>query len=142
MEKVFFSKSDRETLKFAQKLAEGFRGGEVVLLGGELGAGKTVFAKGAAKALGIEEQVTSPTFAIHNQYQGRLALNHFDFYRLDEAEAEVLGLDEFFGAKDGVCLIEWWQNVKGLLPKKCIKVDIEKISDTERKITVDEYSGS
>jgi len=136
MEKVYFSNSFEETLKIAYDLAKDFVGGEVVLLDGDLGAGKTVFAKGVAQALGIEQQVTSPTFAIHNSYEGRLVLNHFDFYRLDESEAEVLGLDEFFGAKDGVCLIEWWSNIQSLLPQNCIKISIEKIDENQRKIVL------
>lgn len=136
MEKVYLSNGREDTISFAENLARGFTGGEVVLLGGELGAGKTVFAKGVAKALGVAEEVTSPTFAIHNSYEGRLTLNHFDFYRLDEAEAEVLGLDEFFGAKDCVCLIEWAENIPNLLPKNVIRVYIEKTGDQQRKITV------
>ncbi len=136
MEKVFISLSREDTIKAAENFAKDFTGGEVVLLSGELGAGKTVFAKGVARALGITQEVTSPTFAIHNSYDGKLTLNHFDFYRLDEAEAEVLGLDEFFGRKDSVCLIEWAENIKGLLPDKVIKVDIEKTAEEQRKITI------
>ena len=136
MEKVCVSSSREDTIKAAENLAEKFVGGEVVLLSGELGAGKTVFAKGVAKALGVAQEVTSPTFAIHNSYEGRLTLNHFDFYRLDETEAEVLGLDEFFGGKDCVCLIEWAENIKGLLPDKVIRVNIEKTGEEKRKITI------
>ena len=134
MEKVFVSSSREDTIKAAENLAEKFVGGEVVLLSGELGAGKTVFAKGVAKALGVAQEVTSPTFAIHNSYEGRLTLNHFDFYRLDETEAEVLGLDEFFGGKDCVCLIEWAENIKDVLPENCKTVTINKISESEREI--------
>lgn len=136
MEKVFYTDSFEETAEVARQIADGFVGGEVVALDGELGAGKTVFAKGVALALGIDRQITSPTFAIHNSYEGRLVLNHFDFYRLDETEAEMLGLDEFFGDKNAVCLVEWWSNIKGLLPKDCIKVSIEKTGETGRKITL------
>ena len=137
MEKVFVSSSREDTIKAAENLAEKFVGGEVVLLSGELGAGKTVFAKGVAKALGVAQEVTSPTFAIHNSYEGRLTLNHFDFYRLDETEAEVLGLDEFFGGKDCVCLIEWAQNIADVLPANCKKVKITKISQNARSIEYD-----
>ena len=134
--KSFISNSFEQTQKIAYDLAKTFVGGEVVLLDGDLGAGKTVFAKGVAQALGIEQQVTSPTFAIHNSYNGSLVLNHFDFYRLDESEAEMLGLDEFFGASDGVCLVEWWSNIEGLLPRNCIKVVINKIDENTRKIDI------
>ena len=134
--KSFITNSFEQTKQVAFDLAKTFVGGEVVLLDGDLGAGKTVFAKGVAQALGISQEVTSPTFAIHNSYNGSLVLNHFDFYRLDESEAEMLGLDEFFGDKSGVCLVEWWSNVAGLLPKNCIKVCIEKIDENTRKIDI------
>ena len=134
---IYFTEGFEETVALAEDISKNFVGGEVVLLGGELGAGKTVFAKGVAKGLGIKQEVTSPTFAIHNVYDGRLKLNHFDFYRLDETEAEVLGLDEFFGNTDSVCVVEWWENIKGLLPKDTVKVYIEKIDENKRKIVVE-----
>ena len=134
--KSFITNSFEQTKQVAFDLAKTFVGGEVVLLDGDLGAGKTVFAKGVAKALGIAQEVTSPTFAIHNSYNGSLVLNHFDFYRLDESEAEMLGLDEFFGDKNGVCLVEWWGNIVGLLPKNCIKVSMQKIDENTRKIDI------
>ena len=134
--KSFITNSFEQTKQVAFDLAKTFVGGEVVLLDGDLGAGKTVFAKGVAQALGISQEVTSPTFAIHNSYNGSLVLNHFDFYRLDESEAEMLGLDEFFGDKNSVCLVEWWSNIVGLLPKNCIKVSIQKIDENTRKIDI------
>ncbi|MBR2372515.1 MAG: tRNA (adenosine(37)-N6)-threonylcarbamoyltransferase complex ATPase subunit type 1 TsaE [Clostridia bacterium] len=134
--KSFITNSFEQTKQVAFDLAKTFAGGEVVLLDGDLGAGKTVFAKGVAQALGISQEVTSPTFAIHNSYNGSLVLNHFDFYRLDESEAEMLGLDEFFGDKNSVCLVEWWSNIVGLLPKNCIKVSIQKIDENTRKIDI------
>ena len=134
--KSFITNSFEQTKQVAFDLAKTFVGGEVVLLDGDLGAGKTVFAKGVAQALGISQEVTSPTFAIHNSYNGSLVLNHFDFYRLDESEAEMLGLDEFFGDKNSVCLVEWWSNIVGLLPKNCIKVYIQKIDENTRKIDI------
>lgn len=133
----YITNNFEETLILAEKFAKTFVGGEIVLLDGELGAGKTVFAKGVAKGLGVCQEVTSPTFAIHNSYDGRLKLNHFDFYRLDETEAEVLGLDEFFGSVNSVCIVEWWQNVKGLLPETCVKVYIEKLDENKRKIVIE-----
>jgi len=134
--KSFITNSFEQTKQVAFDLAKTFVGGEVVLLDGDLGAGKTVFAKGVAQALGIKQEVTSPTFAIHNSYNGSLVLNHFDFYRLDESEAEMLGLDEFFGDKNSICLVEWWSNIVGLLPKNCIKVSIQKIDENTRKIDI------
>ncbi len=108
------------------------------MLNGDLGAGKTHFVKGVATGLGIDDVITSPTFALHNQYEsGRLVLNHFDFYRImDPAEAEILGLNEFFGEKQSVCCIEWSENIAELLPSNCIIVTIEKIDDNTRQITI------
>ena len=99
------STSERQTEKLGRRLAKTFSGGETVLLVGELGAGKTRFAKGIARGLGVKETVTSPTFALHNRYRGKkLFLNHFDFYRLSDGdEARAAGLDEYFGDKEGVC---------------------------------------
>ena len=135
----FISKSVTETERFAEMLAKTFAGGEVILLHGDLGAGKTHFVKGLAKGLGVDDVITSPTFALHNSYRGRLVLNHFDFYRIDDAEeVAILGLDEFFYDKQGVSAIEWSENIKDLLPRNCISVTIDKLDDTSRKITVKE----
>ena len=127
-----------QTKQIAYELAQTFVGGETLLLEGDLGAGKTHFAKGLAEGLGITDTVTSPTFTLHNVYEGgRLTFNHFDFYRVDDPEeVEMLGLCEYFATPDGVAAIEWSANVKSLLPDKCIVVTIAKLSDTERQITV------
>ena len=140
MEKcTFISHSDIETQSFAESLAKNLHGGETILLVGELGAGKTHFVKGLARAMGVDEVVTSPTFALHNIYYGReYTLNHFDFYRVENSEeVEMLGLNEYFGQKSGVCAIEWSENVADLLPKNCIVVTIRKLSDCEREIVVE-----
>lgn len=133
--KEFHSDSVSQTEKFAENLALNCKGGEIFLLSGDLGAGKTVFAKGFAKGLGIDDSITSPTFALHNSYEGRLILNHFDFYRItDDDEARMLGLDEFFGEKGSVCLIEWWVNVQSLLPCGVTEISITPLSETMRLI--------
>ena len=134
----FVSHSAAETEAFAEQLAATFVGGEVLLLNGELGAGKTHFVKGLARGLGICEVITSPTFALHNSYEGRLTLNHFDFYRVENSEeVEMLGLHEFFCDKGAVSAIEWSENVADLLPKRCMTVAIVKVDDNVRKIIVD-----
>lgn len=134
---VVTTHSVRETEQFARQFAARLSGGETLLLNGEMGAGKTHFVKGLAAGLGIEDVVTSPTFALHNSYDGILTLNHFDFYRLDDsAEAELLGLNEFFGRQGAVAAIEWGERVSDLLPRGCIVVDIAKMGDDDRKITV------
>lgn len=138
MKQQFVTKSVEQTEKTAQDFGTSLKGGEVVLLVGEMGAGKTHFVKGLAKALDISDTITSPTFALHNQYYGRLVLNHFDFYRVDDpAEAEMLGLDEFFYDKNAVSVIEWSENIAYLLPNGCLTVTIVKLSENERQITIE-----
>lgn len=133
------TKSEEETKDFAKKLASSFTGGEVVLLTGELGAGKTVFAKGVAEALGVKDTVLSPTFTIMNEYEGNtLKLYHYDAYRLgDPSEAEEAGLTQFLGEADKICIVEWWKNILGVdFGKKVLKVEIIYLSPEEREITV------
>ncbi len=133
--------NQQQTEDFAQQFAKTLVGGETILLNGDLGAGKTHFVKGIARELGIDEVITSPTFALHNQYEGgRLTLNHFDFYRImDPDEAEILGLNEFFCEQGAISCIEWGQNIAELLPHDCIVVTIEKLGETERQITISRY---
>lgn len=134
----FLVNSVEETEQVAEQLAKSLRGGEVLLLKGEMGAGKTHFVKGLALGLNIADTITSPTFALHNQYMGRLILNHFDFYRVDDpAEAEMLGLDEFFYDTNGVSAIEWSENISYLLPKHCAVITLTKLSDNSREITIE-----
>ena len=138
MKRQFVTNSVEQTEKIAQDFAASLKGGEVVLLVGEMGAGKTHFVKGVARGLNISDTITSPTFVLHNQYLGRLVLNHFDFYRVDDpTEAEMLGLDEFFYDKNGVSAIEWSQNIAYLLPENCLRVTIVKLSDNARQITIE-----
>lgn len=118
MDSITFN-SATETVAYGERLGRGLRGGEVLGLCGELGAGKTHFAKGVAAGLGCDpEGVTSPTFTLLHEYTGgRLPLFHFDFYRLEsDDEALRLGLDDYLEA-GGVCLIEWADKFAGLLPK-------------------------
>lgn len=133
--KSFISKSANETLLFATEYSKTLKGGDVVLLGGDMGAGKTVFAKGVAKGLGIEEEVLSPTYAYMNDYSGKLY--HYDCYRLSCGEqAEALGLcDYFYG--NGVCLIEWSKNIASVLPANCKTVNIIKKGEDIREIIYD-----
>lgn len=129
---IFISEKAEDTLKFAKSFAATLRGGDVVLLNGEMGAGKTVFAKGVALGLGIEEEVLSPTYSYMNDYDGKLY--HFDCYRLkDGGQAEALGLCDYFYS-DGICLIEWAENIAAVLPEKVKKVSIEKLGGDRRRI--------
>ena len=128
----FYSASREQTYEFAVEYAKSLKRGDVLLLDGDMGAGKTVFAKGIAKGLHIEEEVTSPTYAYMNDYDG--VLFHYDCYRIESVEqAENLGLADYFDM-GGICLIEWSQNIAPLLPKRCKTVKINKISETEREI--------
>ena len=129
---VFISRSAEQTINFAREYASSLKGGDVVLLNGEMGAGKTVFAKGVALGLGIDDEILSPTYAYMNDYGGKLY--HYDCYRLSSgAQAEGLGLvDYFYG--DGVCVVEWAQNIADVLPENCKTVTIEKLDDGVRKI--------
>ena len=124
MEYESFSASD--TLALGEKIAKDAVAGQVYCLDGDLGVGKTVFTKGFAKGLGITEHVNSPTFTILQVYEGRLALYHFDVYRIeDEEELYEIGAEDYFYGK-GVCLVEWAQNVPGMIPDNAIHVRIEK----------------
>ena len=128
----FISKSSEQTLAFAKEYAKTLRAGDVVILDGDMGAGKTLFSKGVALGLGIEEEVTSPTYAYMNDYDGRLF--HYDCYRIESVEqAEQLGLADYFDM-GGICLIEWAQNIAPLLPRVVKRVKITKISENEREI--------
>ena len=130
---VKITKSREETIKFAEEYGKTLRGGDVLLLDGEMGAGKTVFTKGIALALGINAEITSPTYAYLNDYDGKLY--HYDCYRLSSGEdAEALGLTEYFYG-NGVCVVEWSENIADVLPDNCKRVKIEKIDLNTGKIT-------
>lgn len=130
---VKITKSREETIKFAEEYGKTLRGGDVLLLDGEMGAGKTVFTKGIALALGINAEITSPTYAYLNDYDEKLY--HYDCYRLSSGEdAEALGLTEYFYG-NGVCVVEWSENIADVLPDNCKRVKIEKIDLNTRKIT-------
>ena len=129
---AYITNSAEETMNLGEKFGKTLKGGEVILLKGEMGAGKTVFVKGIAKALGITDRITSPTYAYMNDYDGKLY--HYDCYRLSSGkDAEGLGLTDYFYA-DGICVVEWSENIADVLPKKTLSVKIEKISENQRRI--------
>ena len=123
---VFVSGSREATEKFAERYARTLSPGDTVLLEGEMGAGKTVFAKGVARGLGIREEVTSPTYAYMNDYGGRLF--HYDCYRIESPE-----LADYFDA-GGICLVEWSEKIAPLLPADAKRVIIRKREGDEREI--------
>lgn len=135
----FFCFCENDTIKAGAELGMRLCGGDVVLLSGDLGAGKTTFTKGIAGALKINNAVLSPTFTIMNEYIGTLRLCHFDAYRLKNGEEAVFaGITENIGDKNTVCVIEWWENISDILPKNnIIKVDIKYISEQNREIEIE-----
>ena len=132
MEKI--SSSKEETIKIAFEYAKTLKTGDVLVLNGDLGAGKTAFTKGIVKYFNIEDRVTSPTYAYLNIYGDYIY--HYDCYRLSSGEdATLLGLTDYFNG-DNICVIEWAENIIDALPEGVKKVNIEKIDENTRKITL------
>jgi len=133
---VFVSKSEKETEALAKELALKVTKGRVISLRGSLGAGKTVFAKGFARALGITEAIVSPTFTLVQEYDGKLKMYHLDLYRLSgEDEFESMGGEDFLYS-DGVALIEWSEKIEGMLPEDTIFVNITINEDLSRNVDI------
>jgi tRNA threonylcarbamoyladenosine biosynthesis protein TsaE len=136
MKYTFVSKSKEETRKLGAFLAPKFVAGDVVLLKGDLGAGKTTLTGGVAEALKVHDDVISPTFNIMKCYfKGTLPLYHIDAYRLEHQNIE-LGLDEYIEG-DGVCFIEWPQYIQPLLPDETLSITLKNIGDDNREITLE-----
>lgn len=132
---VFVAENEIQLMNFATAFACELQLGDVLLLEGEMGAGKTHFVKGLAKGLGIEEEVTSPTYAYLNVYDG--ILFHYDCYRLSSGEDALrLGLTDYFG-ENCICVIEWAENIVGVIPPYAKRVKIEITGENTRKITVE-----
>ena len=135
----FVTHSREETEALGARLADALAEGRVVAFTGDLGAGKTAFVSGMARALGVEERVTSPTFTIVNEYEGgRLPLFHFDMYRLDSAdELFHIGWEDYL-ARGGVCAVEWSENVEEAIESDAIRVSIVRGGrDGDRIITIE-----
>ena len=131
----FITHSPEETRALGGRLAQALTGGEVVAFTGDLGAGKTAFVSGMARALGIEERVTSPTFTIVNEYEGgRLPLFHFDLYRLGGAdELFLIGWEDYL-ARGGVCAVEGSENAAGAMEEDAIRVSICRGEDEDSRV--------
>lgn len=132
------SHSLEDTIAFGRRLGELLGPGDVVALRGPLGSGKTTLTKGLAEGLGVPQPrwVTSPTFVLVHQYQGRLPVYHIDAYRLrGPADAEAIGTDEmFFG--DGVTIVEWAERIEAALPPERLEITLEIVGEQEREITL------
>ncbi len=133
---IIVSKSERETEELGRKIAQSVKKGGVISLRGSLGAGKTVFAKGFAKELGITEAIVSPTFTLVQEYEGSKKMYHLDLYRLSgEDEFESMGGEDFLYS-DGVTLIEWSEKIENMLPEDTIFINITINEDLTRNIEI------
>ncbi len=137
MENQFTSESPEQTIVLGEKFAADVQPGTVVCLQGELGAGKTHFVKGMAKALGIDpDNVSSPTFTLINEYSGATPLYHFDCYRMESPrEALEIGAEEYF-YRDGISVIEWPEKIESLIPPEAIWILIEVPDRKSRKFVI------
>ncbi len=126
--------NEKQTKDLAEKLSKLVNKGDIICLTGDLGAGKTTFTQSFAKGLEIEEPVTSPTFTIIQEYEGRIPLYHFDVYRITHpTEMEDIGYEEYFFG-NGVCVIEWASLIEELIPKEHLWITITVEGPTERKV--------
>ncbi|ANU16218.1 tRNA (adenosine(37)-N6)-threonylcarbamoyltransferase complex ATPase subunit type 1 TsaE [Planococcus maritimus] len=124
--------SPEQTEELAMRVASLLQPGDLLTLEGDLGAGKTTFTKGLAKGLGIERTVNSPTFTILKQYDGRVNLNHFDVYRLENSDEDI-GFDELF-AEEAVSVVEWAQFIDEYLPTDRLEIVIRRLSEEGREV--------
>ena len=133
MEYKITTRSEMETIEIAQNFESEKFPNMIICLDGELGSGKTVFTKGIANALGIQESITSPTFTIIKEYEGELPLYHMDVYRLEDSHEDI-GIEEYFD-KGGVTIIEWADMIKDILPEERLDIKI-KIADDNTRILI------
>ncbi|MBM4175029.1 MAG: tRNA (adenosine(37)-N6)-threonylcarbamoyltransferase complex ATPase subunit type 1 TsaE [Ignavibacteria bacterium] len=133
----FISKSESETFEFGKKFSSSLKKGDLVALIGELGSGKTIFVKGICSGLNAIETPLSPTFSLINKYHGEAIIYHFDFYRIKSIqELYDIGYEDYFYSKE-ICLIEWANLVREILPKNYIEVKFKNLeTENEREITI------
>ncbi|MBR6079629.1 MAG: tRNA (adenosine(37)-N6)-threonylcarbamoyltransferase complex ATPase subunit type 1 TsaE [Treponema sp.] len=136
----FRTRTPEETVALGEKIGQHLKPGDIIAMTGTLAAGKTTITKGIAKSLGIEDCITSPTFCLISEYNGKnMPLYHMDVYRLDGAEDFInLGVDDMLYG-DGVCIIEWSEKVKSELPSKTIWMTITPSGDGERTIRIENW---
>ncbi len=137
MEYKFTSHSEEETLELAQNFESEKFPNMIICLNGELGSGKTLFVKGIAQALGINESITSPTFTIVKEYEGELPLYHFDVYRLD-GNTDGVGIEEYF-TKGGVVVIEWANTINNVLPEERLDIKFKVVGENKRVLVITPY---
>lgn len=137
MEYKITSHNELETLELAQNFESEKFPNMVICLNGELGSGKTMFVKGIANALGINETITSPTFTIVKEYDGELPLYHFDVYRLD-GNTEGVGIEDYF-TRNGVVVIEWADTIKNILPEERLDIKFKVAGENKRVLVITPY---
>ncbi len=133
-------KGIKQTQEVASAFSKCLKAPMIVLLNGDLGSGKTTFVKEVVKSLGCDDLVTSPTFTLLNTYNAKFPIYHFDMYRLSSAEEAMnVGFEEYFdkATLDGVCFVEWSENVEGLIKEVDFCVDIQKTGDDERVFVIE-----
>ncbi len=137
MEYKVITYNERETIELAQNLESEKFPNMIICLEGELGSGKTIFTKGIAIALGIKENITSPTFTIIKEYEGKLPLYHMDMYRLN-GKVDGLGLEEYF-IKKGIVVIEWADMIKPFLPEERLEIKFKIVGENKRILILKPY---
>ncbi len=138
---IFNTKSSDETIALGEKIGSLLEPGDIIAMTGTLAAGKTTITKGIAKALGVDDTITSPTFCLISEYEGsKMPLYHMDVYRLDGEEDFInLGVEDMIYGK-GVTIVEWSDKVKKQLPKKTICMEITPVNECERKIKIENWN--
>lgn len=137
MEFRLTTRNELDTIELAQNFESEKFPNMIICLNGELGSGKTMFTKGIANALGIKENITSPTFNIIKEYEGELPLYHMDVYRLD-GNSEGVGIEEYF-TKGGVVVIEWADTIKDILPDERLDIEFKVTSENKRLLILKPY---
>lgn len=137
--KTYKSHGEDETYAIGKSFASGLSRGDIIALDGDLGCGKTAFVKGVAEFFGCSDEVSSPTFTLVNQYDGDITLYHFDVYRLENPSIEECDWMDDYLFGDGICLIEWADNISAVLPDSTVRVRISKTAEDEnmRIITIE-----
>lgn len=137
MEYRFITNSAQETIALGEKIGRLLKGGDIIAYSGGLGAGKTTITRGISIGMGLGDDVTSPTFALVNEYRGKkLSLIHFDMYRINSADdLETTGFFDYMD-ESSVLAVEWSENIEDELPENAIRIDIQRIDDDTRTITL------
>ena len=134
---TFISNSEQDTINFAKDFAKNLKKGDIVVLTGELGCGKTKFTQGILSYFGLENEISSPTFTIVNEHhKENISIFHFDVYRLEDIdEFYAMGGEEYF--EKGICIIEWGEQIEEILPKGYTKITFSKLDENKRELKIE-----